>query len=305
MKKILALALTSILILGGSGSAVAASAAAGLAPEPHTETTATERSNLYLVPGTYISGGVKVNNGISSGATKLTDEQCEAIFTENAYVCSLDAGAALPAPTSTRTDKEGNAYSFNGWWTIVDATVTYFKTVPEIAENTFLYADWRADLSQRKDPIIPDAGEEVEPNHYMQIKHAGAAEQEKVTLHKAFTNMMNAETLGYLYPVELYVEGLELQPGDVITVYTTGLTDAEEAVISPVLDAGNNRTIQLEASGDKDNDTADYLSADAGSQRRNPTLTYKSEEAGVFNIYIKYFAKGSIMAVYMESKELQ
>lgn len=303
MKKILALTLTGMLIFGGSAASFAATAT-DIAPDTtlRAEATVTEKDNLYLVPGTYAEGGEKIKNGISQGATALSDAECAEIFTENAYLCTLSAGAALPAPSTRRVDKDGNAYSFNGWWMIVDATVTYFKTVPEITETTFLYADWRADLSQRKDPIIPEGGVQVEPNHYLMLKHSGAAEAERVTLHKAFTNMMNAETLGYLYPVELYVEGLKLFPGDVITVYTTGLTDAEEAVISPVLISGSTREIQLESSGDGSNATSDYLSADPGSQRRDPSLKFIAETAGVFNLYIKYFSSGSIMAVYMEPK---
>lgn len=303
MKKILALTLSGMLVFSGFVASLAANATEG-APqaEMHAEAAAAERNNLYLVPGTYTSGGNKVKNSISEGATALGDQECADIFTENAYVCTLSAGEALPRPSTQRKDKDGKDYSFNGWWMIVDATVTYFETVPEITQTTFLYADWRADLSQRKDPVIPQGGVEVEPNHYLMIKHAGESETEKVTLHKAFTNMMNAETLGYLYPVELYVEGLEMLPGDVITVYTTGLTDSDEAVISPVLNSGNTREIQLESKGDGSISTSDYLSADPGSLRRNPSLTFIAEEAGVYNLYIKYFSSGSIMAVYMEPK---
>lgn len=303
MKKILALGLTGMLLTCGTVTAASANASAQPAPAPQAEVseTATQTNKLYLVPGTYPSGGQKVKNAITAaGATALTDAECEEIFTENAYLCTLSEGDTLPVPASTRTDKDGKAYSFNGWWTIIDATVTYFDKVPALSETTFLYADWRADLSQRKDPVIPEAGETVEPSHYIMIKRTGASESLRVTLHKAFTSMMNAETLGYLYPVELYVEGLELQPGDVITVYTTGLKDGDSAVISPVLDANNSREIQLEKSGDKPVDTADYFTADEGSLRRNPKLTYIAEEAGSFKLYIKYFSKGSTMAVYME-----
>ena len=63
-----------------------------------------------------------------------------------------------PKPKSTRKDKDGNDYSFNGWWAIVDATVTYFDVVPDVTESIYLYADWRADLSQRKDPVKPEEG---------------------------------------------------------------------------------------------------------------------------------------------------
>ena len=40
---------------------------------------------------------------------------------------------------------------------------------------------WRADLSQRKDPVKPEEGDKVEPNHYMVLKHADNTE-ERITL---------------------------------------------------------------------------------------------------------------------------
>lgn len=300
MKKILALTLTGMLLVSGSAIAVGASADTSPAPAAQAEVTPTAQNKLYLVPGTYVSGGGRIENTVPSGARKLTGDECDEVFTENAYICELAEGAALPVPASSRTDKDGNAYAFNGWWTIVDATVTYFDKVPALTETTFLYADWRADLSQRKDPVIPDSGVEIEPNHYMTVKRAATGDTEKITLRKAFTNMTSAENLGYQFAVELVAEGFELSPGDVITVYTTGLTNDEKAVITPILDANEQREIQLEASGDDSNDTNDYLTADAGSKRRAPVITYIGEETGTFNIYIKYFSKGSTMAVYME-----
>lgn len=301
MKKILALILVNVLIMGGAGAAVASAAAAD-SPEVRAETTVAEQSKLYLVPGTYKSEGVKkLNTIVASGVKKLTDAECEEIFTENAYVCTKAAGEKLPTPRSTRKDKDGVAYNFNGWWAIVDGTVTYYETVPETSEQTFLYADWRADLSQRKDPVIPDEGEKVEPNHYIILKHADGTE-EKVTLIRGFTNLSNAETLGYSFPAEIKVEGLDLKPGDSFTVYTTGLDkNADKAVISPIRGSNQMWSIDLEASGEKDNDTKTYLSASSSAYyTEDPVISYKYETAGTYNLYIKYFSGGSKMAVYME-----
>lgn len=296
MKKILALTLTGILAFAGLATA-AACKKDDKAPAPPAPSA---QDNVYFVPGTYTVNGEKKENSISSGAVKLSEEDCAEMYTENVYNCTLPAGENLPVPTSDRTDGDDNPYVFNGWWTIVNATVTYYDKVPSVTETTILYADWRTDLSQRKDPVAPDSTVEVEPDHYLSILHAGETEAVKVTLREQATNMMNAEDLGYGYPVEICVQGLELKPGDVITVYTTGLSDSEKAEVSPILDESNSRDIQLESSTEKENDTADYLTADKGSTRRNPTLTYSAEEAGTFNIYIKYFSKGTVMAVYME-----
>jgi len=301
MKKILALILVNILVLGGTGT-IAAAATAEPSPETRIEAEASVQNKLYLVPGTYKSAGEKkLNTIVASGTKKLSDGECEEIFTENAYVCTKAAGEKLPTPRSTRKDKEGNAYVFNGWWSIVEGTVTYFKTVPELAETTFLYADWRADLSQRKDPIIPDEGEKAEPNHYLMLKHADGTE-ERVTLIRGFTNLSNAETLGYAFAAEIKIEGLDLKPGDSFMVYTTGLVkDSDKAELSPIGGSNQMWTIDLEASGEKDNDTNTYLSALTSAYFTvDPVITYKYETAGTYNLYIKYFSKGSKMAVYME-----
>ena len=296
MKKILALTLTSLIALGGTGVAVSATT---LTSAP--QVAATEQNVLYLVPGTYISGGEKVENTIPSGAQKLSEEECEKIYTENAYICTLSEGMALPTPASERVDKEGNAYSFNGWWTIVDATVTYFDKVPYLSETTYLYADWRADLSQRMDPVEPDPEVVVEPNHYLIVKHADKTE-DKITLRQSSTDVSSAMDLGYGHPVQLSTQ-FTLKPGDTFIVYTTGLTTSEKPVIAPYADKNSQtRYFQFEANGTGTNDTADYLECgpNATYYRENPVINYKATASITFNIYLKFFSNGSTMAVYME-----
>ncbi|MCH5159082.1 MAG: hypothetical protein J1F33_07795 [Clostridiales bacterium] len=295
MKKILALTLTCMLALGCAALTVPKT----VASYSESPAVAAAESTLYLVPGTYMQGGEKVLNTIASGAEKLSKAQCDAIFTDNAYRCTLSKGAALPSPTSTRVDKSGNSFTFNGWWMIVDATVTYFDKVPDFAGVTFLYADWRADLSQRMDPIEPDPGVVVEPNHYMMVTHADG-ESEKISLRKASTDINSALDLGYGMPVQLYAQ-FTLNPGDKFTVYTTGLTDSETPVKAPYADKNNQtRTITLEANGTGTNNTANYLSASGFNYRENPVLTYIADTSGTFNIYLKFFGAGETMNVYME-----
>lgn len=296
MKKILALTLTGLFVFGGSGVAVAMAESVE-PPASQTEASApeAEQKGLYLVPGTYVSGGVNVENAIPSGAQKLTAEQCEAIHTVNAYLCTLSEGETLPVPTSERTDKNGTAYKFNGWWSIVDATVTYFDKVPAASETTYLYADWRADLSQRKDPVVPDESTSVQPLHYMSIKRAKTGETETVTLRVSGTDVTNADTLGYDRPVQLYNGWFELNPGDVITVYTAGLGGSTEAEVAPLDVSG--RGITLENNGDGSNVTASFLTASV----TDATMMYrKSLKTRHFRIYIKFQSEGAKMTVYME-----
>lgn len=297
MKKILALTLAGILTLGGAAMLTACKKRTDDGPN----------GTVYLVPGTYVSDGETVVNTLNSGARKLTDEQCGEINTENAYLCTNSKGSSLPKPSSARTDADGNVFEFNGWWTIVNATVAYYSTVPEVAETEtlFLYADWRAPLSQPKDPIIPEGGEVSEHDHYMIIKHADET-QDKITLVRAWADTASAEKLGYKYAAELTTQAFTLTPGDKIYVYTTGLPaekeeDANKAQLAPI--HPNGCTIDLSASGDMTNDTADYLSATAPTTfRGEPYLTYKAEEAGLYNIYIKFFTGGTNMSVYLEPK---
>ena len=292
MKKILALTLTSLLIIGGVGTAVSATAETDNLPTTQAE-AAIVQNNLYLVPGTYVAGGEKIENGISSGATKLTVDESAKIFTENAYLCTLSVGDELPVPTSTRVDKDGKAYAFNGWWTIVDATVTYFDKVPELSENTFLYADWRADLSQRKDPVEVDDSTIAKPMHYMSIQRAATGETDILSLRVSGTNDLNADKLIYGAPVEIYNDWFELNPGDIITVYATGLGGSEESQLVPLEGAGQKITLEVGASG---NDTGNYLSVYSATSMRYRTILSTRN----FRIYIKFYSGGRNMAVYME-----
>lgn len=286
MKKIISLFLTGALALTGAAAL--------------TSCKNTEETNLYFVPGTYVEDGEKVENVISSeGAKALTAKQCSKIKSDNVYLCTLEAGEALPVPTSGRVDKDGNPYTFNGWWTIVDATVTYFETVPEITETTYLYADWRADLSQRKDPVEPEESTAVQPRYYMSILRAETQETEIVSLLISGTDISNAETLGYSAPVQLYNEWFELNPGDEISVYTVGISDSEEAQLAPVSVGGSKTTITLEKSGTENNNTADYLETSG-----NTTVVYKETlQPRHFRIYIKFYDKGATMTVYMQPME--
>lgn len=292
MKRFLTLTLVCLLIFGGSVAAFAEDRSSAPTQE-------TERYKLYLVPGTYAANGNKVENTIASGAKKLSQTECNEIFTDNAYLCEMSEGTNLPVPASARVDKDGTPYAFNGWWSIVNSSVVYFDKVPAITQTTFLYADWRADLSQRKDPVAPDENPQIKALHYMTIKRAATGNTKTVVLRVSGTDMSTAEQLGYGSPVQLYNEWFELSKGDVITVYSKGLGGSETPKVTPIY-INDDRAIVLETSGDGSNVTADYLSADKGSSRRNPTLTCVAQTGSHYRIYIKYYFGGSTMAVYLE-----
>lgn len=300
MKKFLAFILASLLVFIGI-FAVACNPTEP--PEvPDDPSGDTIPGKVYLVPGTFMKDGNKVENTISSGATKLTQEQCNELFMDNVYLCELAVGSTLPVPTTTRVDSDGNPFTFNGWWSIVGANVSYFDKVPLPSVATILYADWRADLSQRMDPVEPDPGTIVEPNHYMLITRAETGETERITLRAGSTDQTQAEQLGYGYAVQLYAIKFTLNPGDKIVVYTTGLTDKEEPQIAPFAPTrSDTREINLESAGDGSNRTPDYLSADVPAYWTSPyTIECIAAVARAYDIYIKFYYGGTTMAVYME-----
>ena len=175
-------------------------------------------------------------------------------------------------------------------------TVTYFETVPELTETIYLYADWRADLSQPQDPVEPDDSVTVQPKYYMSVLRAETKETETVPLRVWGTDVTNAETLGYSAPVQLHNDWFVLNPGDVVSVYTAGLLGSEEAQLAPVSASGGSTTITLENSDAEGNDTKDYLEKDGDT-----ALVYKETlSARHFRIYIKFYDKGATMTVYMQ-----
>ena len=121
--KILSLALSATLAIGmTTGLAFTASALGGneAVPAPVAETKA--QAQVYLVPG----------EGNSLEGTPLSAEETAALHMEGSVYKAGAAGTQLPTPTTTKTDKNNTPFTFNGWWTVVDATVTYFETVPEV-----------------------------------------------------------------------------------------------------------------------------------------------------------------------------
>ncbi len=261
------------------------------------ETSETDTAKLYLVPGEYAA--------VETGATKLTDEQCKEIFTPNAYLCEAGAGEKLPVAT---TEREG--YTFNGWWGIEDATVTYYETVPSIEKTTFLYADFRTALSQPRDPIVPDEGAVQEYEHYMEITRAVTGEKERIPLFVSGTDVPNAEQAGYGGPVQFYNEWFQMSEGDDVQFFISRVY-GNLPVLAPQGVVGK-RKITLENSGTSSTSSnikclvkgeipenafsGDYSIATNGE----PALRCVREGENNYRIYIKFYDNGGTMTIYME-----
>lgn len=291
MKKIATIALSALFAFGmaATGITLNAKATAESAPAAQAET-----ATVYLVPGSYKdSNGETVYNTVA-GATKLTDGECTAIHTPNAYLCETEAGKALPAPATTKT-----GVTFNGWWTIEDAEVVYHDTLPEVTQTLFLYADWRAELSQPKDPVNPPEETQEVLKDYLEITRKKTGKTEKVGLFVSATDVPNAVQAGYGGPVQFYNEWFYLSPGDTLKVYVSGVYGSQAAgpMIAPQLRNGKEGT-QLEISGTSN--TGQFIRS---SRTEEKVFDCVATAEHPYRVYIKFYDAGGTMTIYMERQD--
>ena len=298
-KSVIALTLSAVLSLGVSGAAAVAETDKA-APTAKADETA----KVYLVPGAWYDGATKahVPNSVD-GATALSETEKTALHLENNVYLAGEIGSALPTAQTTR---EG--YTFNGWWTIENATVTYVETVPQTKEPLYLYADFRAALSQPQAPVNPPEDAEEEIAHYMRVEHQDTGEVEIIPLFVSGTDVSSACTAGYSGPVQFYNEWFELRANDLIQVYVSNIY-GDKPEIAPKL-RGNPEPkcgVTLERSGS--NNTAEYIARYNADKYGtfvgvdDPTLKYTSDESHHFRIYIKFYDDGGYMTIYMERKD--
>lgn len=309
MKKILSIALaTAITATGVAGMAVGAFAE----PAP-----AAAEAAVYLCPGSWYDAAEKEQKyNTVSGATALTEQQKTALHleTEQTYYKAGAAGTALPTPTTEKKDATGAALAFRGWWYIVDATVTYTETVPEVETTTYLYADFRAALSMPSDPSTPPPAASVQEQNYMKIIHKDGTE-ETLPLLVSGTSEWYAGTMGYPTPVQFSNEYFVLEPGDRLQVFLTciaGEDKDEEPVSYPKPyrsnpDAAPIYHIKWEAGANSN--TSMWLYQDDVTTDRVGLLTFgfRPREAQSFRIYFKVCDATSVsspgtLSVYIEPK---
>ncbi len=307
--KIFALALSLTLAAGmTTGIALTASAADGEkrdVPAPIAETKA--EAQVYLVPG----------EGNSLEGTKLTAGELSALHLEGDVYKAGAVGSQLPTPTTTKKDKSNNPFTFNGWWTIVDATVTYYTTVPAVEEDTYLYADFRAALSQHRDPVAPSAsGGQVSYANYMKVTRAETDTIEYIPLYVSGSDVPNAVQAGYGKPVQWYNEWFTLAPGDLISFYVSGVYGSQPVAAPRVAGGMNQCQLTMESSGQYGM-TAMYLQPvngdygtttffDAYSKNEAPVMSYTGSYAKrehTFRCYIKFYNEGGTMTLYMENMD--
>lgn len=271
-----------------------------------------EQPKLYLVAGGYNDpvSGERAQYAVSGDSVvKLTDEQCAAIHSENAYVFGGKAGDALPAP-----DTERDGFAFNGWWGIEDATVTYYKTAPALTEDTYLYADYRAELSQHREPVAPGDDVAQEYPHYMEVTRAATGKTEKIQLFVSGTDVPNAVQAGYGGPVQFYNEWFQLSEGDDIKFYVSNVYGRQPTLAPQKRSNAQKITLEISGAGNTDKNTSATLkclingempqipfAGDYGSSEYgDPMVRCVRKGTNNYRVYIKFYDDGGTMTIYME-----
>ncbi len=315
MKKVLSIAMATALAATCTAGLVIGVSAEGDVPAPAAET-----AQVYLVPGSWYDAAAKTTKyNTVEGLTALTAEEKTALNLEeapNVYKAGA-AGTELPEPSTEKKDKDGEPFVFQGWWYIVDASVTYTDTVPEAKSDLYLYADFRAALSQRHEPAAPTEQVGGGEKNFMLITHEDDT-QDVVPLLVSGTDVWNVYDMGYGSKVQFFNEYFTLRKNDRIKVYLTDISDGAKHDDKPVPYPKPHPTYgyfsyTLETSGN--NRTSDYLFADSygldGSgvveEGEEPEMAYIPQETLTFRIYIKVEAGGSGMRenrlqVYLERK---
>ena len=226
------------------------------------------KAAVYLVPGTWYDFESKeTKNNTVAGLTALTEEEKAALHLEaqpNVYRAGAE-GETLPVPVTEKTDAEGEPFVFQGWWYIRNASVTYTETVPAASENLYLYADFRAALSQRSEPKDPPEQIGGGEKNFLLVTHEDGS-QDVVPLLVSGTDVWNVYDMGYGSKVQFFNEYFSLRKNDRIKVYLTDISDSEKHDDKPVPYPKPNVgptykyfSFTLESSGS--NKTSDYLFA--------------------------------------------
>lgn len=287
MKKTLVIALSAALALGVTSSGFVT------AVNAETVSAGREAQAIYFVPGSYVNAdGDTVYNTVSD-STKLTENECAAIYTANAYLCELPAGTELPVPETTNAE-----VTFNGWWAIENAEIVYYETVPDTTKQMFLYADWRAELSQPKDPVNPPEETKEQMTDYLKITRYKTGKDEIVGLFVSATDVPNAVQAGYGGPVQFYNEWFYLSPGDIMEIYVSGVyaTQIAGPRLAPQLRNGKQDT-QLESSG------TSHTTSIIKKETEKTKFKCIAGDEHPYRIYIKFYDEGGTMTIYMERQD--
>ncbi len=303
MKKILTVAIATMLSAACvTGAAVSAAATADAPAAPAAET-----AQVYLMPGSWYDGtAAETKYNTVEGLTALNAAEKEALHLEaeeNVYKAGA-AGSVLPTPKTEKKDASSKPFVFQGWWYIVDATVTYTETVPEANGDLYLYADFRAEASQRHDPVAPPETIGAGDKNFMEVLHADGT-TEYLPLLVSGSDSPNITQMGYGVYVQFFNEYFELRHNDRLSVYLTDISEGgdEEPACYPKPSSSGSFSVSLETNGSGTNRSSDYLTEDSAmtKERGKLTLAFMSTESMTFRVYFKIATSGALN-VYIEPK---
>lgn len=135
----------------GCASDIQNQSSVGITPATSAQADgASSEHKVILCPGYHAGFGTTANT-ISDGATKLSEQQEEDYWVDNAYYATVSAGQELPTPETTREETR-----FVGWTYAKDGIVVTVDKMPsELDDDLILYAKWFTEGQEAK----PDSGE--------------------------------------------------------------------------------------------------------------------------------------------------
>ena len=301
MKKLLSIAMATALVATCAAGVAVGAAALENAPAPAAET-----AQVYLVPGSWYDTEAKETKyNTVAGATALSSEEKTALKLEeepNVYKAGA-AGTELPTPATEHTDAEGEPFVFQGWWYIVNASVTYTEVVPEAKEDLYHYADFRAAFSQRHEPAAPPEQIGQGDKNFMEVTHEDGT-VDYLPLLVSGTDQSGKQEMGYGTPVQFFNEYFELRHNDRIKVYLTDISeDSDGKPAAYPKRSSSGFVVTFEANGSGTNRTANYLCDDITASNKDDeyTMAYHHTDTMTFRVYIKVETNGRL-DVYMEPK---
>ncbi|MDE7464421.1 MAG: hypothetical protein K2M48_05270, partial [Clostridiales bacterium] len=205
--------------------------------------------------GWNFEGGVKKLNTITDAG--VTEADAEPYHVDNAYICNLSVGEALPKPTSGRT-----GMTFLGWRYSEDGELVTVDKMPAATDgNVYLYANWKSDsISQGGG----GGGGEVDPPN-PNAKEDGVYVGDTL-IGKLVKNTGAASTGGLV--AEYWFGGTKkaLKKGDVVSIYMNNkavsfYVDGSSAGIDKPADDKQVTSVKVTTAGDFAIYLKDYSSA--------------------------------------------
>lgn len=195
---------------------------------------------MYLVPGYYYddTSGEKQYNTVT-GATKLTEEQEAAIFTENVYLAGEERRGVALIPNRKGEDWSCSMVGGTRW--MAEIRLHGNRTPTRGQKMYFCMLTGGMTFLSRPIPFPRRQGDEEETmRNYMRITHSDG-DVEYIELFESVPDALNAYK-----KVQFYNEYFLFSPGDVVEFWVSGIYPGEGATRAPQTVVGSF-SIKLES----------------------------------------------------------